>query len=41
MFETNKELELFYKVFKRNQRLILDEKKNPYKLGLAFDSRMV
>lgn len=40
-FNLTTELELFYKIFKRFNNLIINEFKAPYKIGLCFDSRQV
>ena len=38
-FNQTKELELFHKVFKQFNNLLINEARVPYKIGLSYDTR--
>ena len=40
-FQSTSDLDLVYKVFKRNNRMITDEHSKPFKIGIAYDWRQV
>jgi len=40
-FDSNSDLELIYKVFRNCSKILVDEKKNPLKIGLAYDKRQI
>ena len=40
MFEKTSDLDLIYKIFKNNNSKIVDDNRNPFKVGLAYDARL-
>ena len=40
-FTSDDDLDLFYKVFKLNSRVLIDANKVPYQIGLVYDQRSI